>query len=151
MSPTKKSSQRRSAVAKRDGAAEPVVKTMDRAMGSNYPPGRMLIASPQSIEAAVMAIPRGQVLTLPALRARLAKQFKADYTCPITTGIFLRIAAEAALEEGRADAVPVWRVVRENGACLDKLPGGPEAQAARLAKEGVPMTQRRGKWYVAEQ
>ncbi|MFN7456147.1 MAG: hypothetical protein ACK5U0_02025, partial [Gemmatimonas sp.] len=50
--------------------------------------------------------------------------------------------------EARAGEVPVWRVVSENGALLDKLPGGPERQAARLTAEGVAVVRRRSRWFV---
>lgn len=136
------------AVHKRDSAAQPQVKTLTDAKGSNYPPGRMLIASPLAVQDELATVPAGHVITAPQLRARLARRFGADYTCPITTGIFLRIVAEAALEEARAGEVPVWRVVSENGALLDKLPGGPERQAARLTAEGVAVVRRRSRWFV---
>lgn len=138
----------KTAVSKRDSAAQPHVKTLTDAKGSNYPPGRMLIASPLAVQDELATVPAGRVITAPQLRARLARRFGADYTCPITTGIFLRIVAEAALEEARAGEVPVWRVVSENGALLDKLPGGPERQAARLTAEGVAVVRRRSRWFV---
>ncbi|MCA2991902.1 MGMT family protein [Gemmatimonas sp.] len=138
----------KTAVHKRDSAAQPHVKTLTEAKGSNYPPGRMLIASPLAVQDELATVPAGRVITAPQLRARLARRFGADYTCPITTGIFLRIVAEAALEEARAGEVPVWRVVSENGALLDKLPGGPERQAARLTAEGVAVVRRRSRWFV---
>ncbi len=140
--------RRRTAVAKRDQAPPPHVKILDQPKGANYPVGRMLIASPLAVAEQVAAVPPGRVITLPVLRARLALRFGADYTCPITTGIFLRIAAEAALEEGSADMLPVWRVVREDGACLDKIPGGPGQQAVRLRAEGVDVVQRRARFFV---
>lgn len=79
-----------------------------------------------------------------------ARRFGADYTCPITTGIFLRIVAEAALEEARDREVPVWRVVAENGALLDTLPGGAARQAERLQDEGVGVERRRARWVVTD-
>ena len=131
----------RSATAKRDAHPAPHVTTLAVRKGSNYPPGRMLIASPNAIDAIVRRIPHGRVLTLPDLRAALADAHDADYTCPITTGIFLRVAAEAAEEEralGATGAAPWWRVVRETGALIDKLPGAGATQRARLASEGIP-------------
>ncbi len=141
---------RKTAVAKRDTAAAPNVKTLAESKGSNYPPGRMLVASPLAVQDELAKVPTGRVITAPQLRARLARRFGADYTCPITTGIFLRIVAEAALEEARGGDVPVWRVVAENGAMLEKLPGGPERQAERLQAEGVPVVRRRSQWFVDE-
>ncbi|HBY63285.1 MAG TPA: hypothetical protein DEH78_25975 [Solibacterales bacterium] len=93
-------------------------------------------SSPLAIERVVRTIPEGRVLPLDHLRAGLALQFAADYTCPMTTGIFLRILAEAAVEEH--NDVPYWRVVRPDGRWIDKLPGGEAAQARLLKAEGVP-------------
>lgn len=129
----------KSAVDKRDHADPPRVEVQTEGTG-NYPPGRMLISSPLEIDAVVRRIPPGRVLTMGALRDNLARNHKADYTCPLTTGIFLRIVAEATEEEkagGQLRTAPYWRVVRDDGALLDKLPGGVEAQARRLDEEGV--------------
>jgi hypothetical protein len=141
---------RTTAVYKRDHAPARTVKVLTEPKGAKYPAGRMLIASPLAMDAALRTVPAGRVVTMPALRADLARQFGADYTCPITTGIFLRILAEAALEDGRAPAVPVWCVVRADGGCLDRIVGGPASQAARLQDDGVTIVQRRGRWFVAD-
>ena len=132
----------RSATAKRDAHPTPHVEVLDTAKGSNYAPGRMLIASPRAIDEIVRRVPPGRLLTLPDLRAALAAAHDADYTCPITTGIFLRIAAEAAEEEralGAGDVAPWWRVVRETGQLVDKLPGAGVLQRERLEREGHAM------------
>ena len=63
---------------------------------------RMLIATSQLVYNKVKTIPKGEVMTMGQLREKLAADFDADYTCPLTTGIFFRIAAEAA-EEMSAD------------------------------------------------
>ncbi len=129
----------RTAVDKRDHADPPRVETLTEAKG-NYPPGKMLISSPIEIDALVRRVPEGRVLTMAALRANLAKAHRADYTCPLTTGIFLRIVAEAAEEERAARGgvvAPYWRVVRDDGALIETLPGGTEAQARRLVAEDV--------------
>lgn len=54
----------------------------------------------------------------------------------MTTGIFVRIAAEAAEEDARAGAksvTPYWRVLKEGGKLNEKFPKG---QAAKLRREG---------------
>ncbi len=142
--------RRPTAVMKRDQAPTPHVKTLKQPKGANYPAGRMLIASPRVVADEVRSVPSGRVITLSALRERLARRFDADYTCPMTTGIFLRVAAEAALEEGLSEMLPVWRVVREDGACLEKIAGGPGRQAERLRAEGVDVAQRRTRFVVAD-
>lgn len=130
----------KSAIEKRDTTGPAKVEVIVTARGGNYPPGKMLVSTPLEIEAFVRRIPEGRVLTLGALRAALAKDRRADYTCPITTGIFLRIIGEAAEEEraaGKRDLAPYWRVVRDDGTLIDKLPGGDAAQAKLLEKEDV--------------
>lgn len=134
---------KKTAVQKRDTTPAPRVEVLKEQTGPAYPPGRMLIASPLTIEAVVKKIRKGKVMTMGALRHTLALQHGADYTCPLTTGIFLRIVAEAAEEEnaaGKRNATPYWRVVRDDGSLLDKLPGGPAAQAKALKAEGIAFT-----------
>lgn len=80
-------------------------------------------------------------------REKLAQVFKVDVTCPITTGIFVRIAAEAAeedLRKGKRRVTPYWRVVRDDGSLIDKFPGGVKAQRAHLMGEGFHIEPARG-------
>jgi 6-O-methylguanine DNA methyltransferase, DNA binding domain len=123
--------------------SEPYVKTLAVAKGAAFPAGTMLIASPKEVERIVSAIPKGRLLTLSALRQALAKKWSADYTCPVTTGIFLSMVAESAMSAvSTRIAVPYHRVVRDNGALLEKLPGGFEAQAKKLAKESIAIDRK---------
>ena len=69
----------------------------------------------------------------------LAEGHAADTACPLVTGIFVRIAAEAAEEDaaaGKTKITPYWRVVKDDGSLNPKFPGGVEAQAERLRDEG---------------
>ncbi len=87
-------------------------------------------------------------MTHTQLRQRLASDYRVDHACPLTTGIFLRIAAEAAEESraaGQLRITPHWRVVRDDGSLLEKLPGGAPAQAERLAAEGHTLQPGKGK------
>lgn len=130
---------KKTAVEKRDHAPAPIVELLAVAKGANYPPGRMLIASPEAVQVVVKQVPKGRVMTMGSLRQALAMAYDADYACPLTTGIFLRIVAEAAEEEraaGMLSELAYWRVVRDDGQLLEKLPGGPAAQAKRLKAEG---------------
>jgi len=101
--------------------------------------GRMLIPKPLDVDALVRRVQRGKLATVDQIRERLARDFGADLTCPLTTGIFLRIAAEAAEEDasqGETNITPYWRVIKGDGSLNEKLPGGVEAQAERLRNEG---------------
>ncbi len=134
----------RSAVDKRDRARPPSIEVQAEPR-PGWPAGRMLIASPLALQAVMATVPAGRVLRLGDLRAALARAWGADFTCPLTTGIFWRIVAEAADEDraaGRACDAPWWRVVRDDGALNDKLPGGRARHAALLAAEGVALTAR---------
>ena len=78
----------------------------------------------------------------------MAKDFKVDSTCPLTTGIFVRIAAETAEEDlrvGKSEITPYWRVIRDDGSLNEKFPGGVDAQTARLREEGHTIEPGKGK------
>ena len=118
-------------------AIVPHIVTLLEPKGNAYPPGRMLVASPDAIGDIVQHIPRGRVLRLGDLRAALATAHGADYTCAMTTGMFLRMLAEDAERSCAGDHLPWWRVVRNDGALLDKLPGGAAGQQQRLERDGI--------------
>src|SRR5712675_1417702 len=68
---------------------------------SRFGKGMMLIPTPMLVDKLIRRIPKGRLVTVGELRRKLAADFAADVTCPVTTGIFVRIAAETA-EEDRA-------------------------------------------------
>lgn len=111
---------------------------------NSFGDGSMLIARPLDIDALVRRIRKGRVATMGQIRKRLAHDAGADFTCPLTTGIFLRLVAEAAEEDravGVARIAPYWRVIRDNGELIDKFPGGVTAQATALRDEGFEVGQ----------
>ena len=113
----------------------PVPEGMAKRLGH----GMMLIPTALEVDAMIRKIPRGEVSTLAQIRRKLAQWHNVEVTCPLVTGIFLRIVAEAAEEDrlaGRHDITPYWRVVREDGKLNAKLPGGIDGQARRLMEEG---------------
>src|SRR5690349_19426304 len=61
--------------------------------------GKMLIPCPLDVDALIRTVRRGRLVTQSQIRESLARAHKADVACPITTGIFVRIAAEAAEED----------------------------------------------------
>jgi hypothetical protein len=78
----------------------------------------MLIPTPKIIDAFIRDIPAGQQINIPTIRKDLAAKYGAEMTCPVTTGIFVRIAAEAAYEEFQQGMpiekiTPFWRVISE--------------------------------------
>ncbi len=112
------------------------------------PRGRMLVPKPLDVDALIQKIPKGKLATVTQIRGRLAKDFGADYTCPMTTGIFIRIAAETAEEDlrgGKRQITPYWRVIKIDGSLNEKFPGGTKAQAAHLREEGHIIQPGKGK------
>ena len=110
--------------------------------------GTMLIPKPLDVDAVIRKTGKGSLITTSEIRARLARDNKADVACPLTTGIFIRIAAEAAEEDlrnGKKRVTPYWRVVRDDGSLMEKLPGGAKAQARRLEDEGHMIEPGKGK------
>ena len=112
---------------------------------SRFGQGTMLIPTPLLVDELVRKVGKGQLVTVSELRRRLAEDFSADVTCPLTTGIFLRIAAEAAEEDranGRKRITPYWRVVRDDGSLNPKFPGGIDSQARYLKAEGFTVNRK---------
>lgn len=111
--------------------------------------GRMLIPRPLDVNALIRKIKQGKLATVNQIREYLANKHNADFTCPLTAGIFIRISAEAAeedLREGRKGQItPWWRVVKADGSLNPKLPGGTDVQAARLRGEGHAIEPGEGK------
>ncbi len=100
---------------------------------------RVLVPTPLLVDGLIRKVRKGKLVTVKQIRQRLAKDFDADSTCPLTTGIFIRIAAETAEEDlsrGKKRITPYWRVIKQDGSLNQKNPGGAKAQAARLKEEG---------------
>lgn len=107
----------------------PEVKRLHRAFGGMPEGSRMLIASPIILDESVRMICPGQTMTVKCLRDHLANRYLADHACPVTTGIFLRIVAEAAWEryfagESIESITPFWRVVEPDSLLARKLACG---------------------------
>jgi alkylated DNA nucleotide flippase Atl1 len=119
---------------------------------SRFGKGMMLIPTPKLVDAIVRRVPKGRLVTVGEIRRKLAADFSADVTCPLTTGIFIRIVAEAAEEDranGRKRVAPYWRVIKDDGSLNPKFPGGIEHQARYLRAEGFGIA-RRGSRTVLE-
>lgn len=118
------------------------------AMAKRLGEGTMLIANPLEVDALIRKTKKGQLITVSEIRARLARDHDTDTTCPLTTGIFVRIAAETAEEDllnGRKRITPYWRVVRDDGSLYETFPGGVKAPSRRLKEEGHSIAAGRGK------
>lgn len=113
----------------------------DEATIKKYGGERMYFAPPAAYDALMKRVPFGKVLTVGAIREYLARENGADFTEPITAGIFVSIAAWASYQRS-GDETPYWRTLKANGELNAKYPGGVEAQKELLEKEGHTILQR---------
>ena len=87
---------------------------------------RMFVATPQIVDRYIRSIPYGESRSIVRLRNELARRHRCDAACPMSTSIFIRISAEAGLEElaqGAAleDIAPFWRVLTSGDKITKKL------------------------------
>lgn len=110
---------------KMHGAKAPHTKRLEKSGAGMSAGALMLISTPIDIDSFINQIPYGQTISVAQMRDALAKQHKADCTCPLTTGIFLRIVAEAAFEKlnttPNEKITPFWRVIDANSSTAKKL------------------------------
>jgi len=103
---------------------------------------KMLIATPKIVDDYVRQIPKGYFTDIKQIRKDLAAGYKAEYTCPVTTGIFIRIIAENAHEEyikGRSlsKITPFWRALSAKSPSAKKLSFGIKFLKDQQKKEGI--------------
>lgn len=100
-----------------------------------YGGNKMYFAPPIDYDKLMKAVPFGKVTTVSEIRNFLAQQNNADFTEPITAGIFVAIAAWASFQRS-ANETPYWRTLKANGELNPKYPGGVLAQKEKLEAEG---------------
>ncbi len=107
----------------------------DEASIKKYGGDRMYFAPPIDYDSVMKKVPFGKVITVGKIREYFAKQNDADFTEPITAGIFVSIAAWASFQR-KVDETPYWRTLKANGELNPKYPGGVLAQKEKLENEG---------------
>lgn len=134
----------------KDSKDLPKVEKITDKMSKRWGTGTVAIPAPIEVDEMMKKVPKGNLITLNEIRIALAKKHNATIGCPLTTGIFAWIAANAAEEEkekGRKDTTPYWRTLKTGGVINPKYPGGVEAQRNLLESEGHKVVQK-GKKYV---
>jgi alkylated DNA nucleotide flippase Atl1 len=128
----------------------PRVEKITEKMSKRWGAGTVVIPAPLEVNELMRKVSKGKVTTVNEIRAALAKKHKATIGCPMTTGIFAWVAANASEEEkskGLRDVTPYWRTLKGGGVINEKYPGGVEVQKDMLEKEGHEVV-RKGKKYV---
>ena len=119
-----------------DNKDMPKIQTItDQKSIEKYGGDKMYFAPPIDYDKAMKRLPYGKVITLGEIREYFAKLNEADFTEPITAGIFVSIAAWASYQRSENET-PYWRTLKANGELNAKYPGGVEEQKKMLEKEG---------------
>ena len=129
-------------VYKRENCKSHQIKILSKDIVGMSKGSKMLIANTKIFDEFINKIPSGNFVDIKELRNILAKQFDCDVTCPLTTGIFIRIVSEAAYEEYKTgksleDITPFWRSVDPKSNLAKKLDCGVNFIKAQQSKENI--------------
>lgn len=133
-----------------DDKGLPKVGPVTGKMTAKWGTGIMVIPAPREVDEMMRRVPRGRLTTINEIRTALARRHRANFGCPITTGIFAWIAAHAAEEaagHGQKRITAYWRTLKTGGELNAKYPGGIAGLKKRLTAEGHRIV-RRGKRFV---
>lgn len=87
---------------------------------------KLFVATPRLVADYICQIPYGETRNIIRMRRELARQHGCDASCPVSTAIFIRIAAQAAIDElseGRtvSEVIPFWRLLQSSDKITGKL------------------------------
>ena len=128
------------AIERLNKAKSPKVVILEKDFAGIRAGSSMFVATPKIVDEFINKMPQGRFVTMPELRADLAIEYDCDATCPVSTAIFLRVVAEAALEHleqgaKTADITPFWRVVAPGDKVSARLPIDQKWLEARRQEE----------------
>ncbi len=112
----------------------------------------LVIPAPNEVDEIMRKVRKGELITINEIRVILSEKHKTTSACPMTSGIFVWIAANAAEEErklGKKNITPYWRTLKSGGELNPKYPGGIAAQMKLLESEGHRIIQK-GRKYIVE-
>jgi len=107
------------------------IVVLDHAFAGMESGQRMFVATPTLVDRYIRKIPYGETRSIVRLRNELARNHRCDAACPMSTSIFIRISAGAALEELAEGAsidevTPFWRVLTSKDKITKKLEVDPQ-------------------------
>lgn len=106
-----------------------------------YGGSRMFFAPPIYYDTIIKQIPKGKLTTIKIIRDVLAKRNNADFTDPMTAGIFVQIVAWASYQRDQ-DQTPFWRVLKSDGELNYKFPEAVLLQKNLLQEEGFTIIEK---------
>lgn len=136
----------------RDSKDLPKIGTIEGKLSTRWGTGTFVVPAPLEVKELMDKVPKGKLTSITELREALARKHGTTIACPITTGIFAWMAANAADEAAQAGAkriTPYWRTLKSGGELNPKYPGGIGALRKRLEDEGHAVKQK-GKRYFVE-
>ncbi len=121
---------------------EAIVEKINKPFADIPTGAKMLIPTPLMVDVYIKHIPEGCSSTLQQMRKDMAADYNADFTCPITSGIFLRIVAEAAWDDytkGKelSRITPFWRMIDSKAPVAKKLSFGFHFIKEQRLREGL--------------
>jgi hypothetical protein len=129
----------------------PRVERVSPRQSARWGSGSFVIPAPIEVDGLMKRVPTGKLVTINEIRAALARKHHASFGCPITTGIFAWIAANAAEEAaaaGQTGTTPYWRTLKSDGQLNPKYPSGIAAARRRLRSEGHTVVKRGQNYFV---
>ena len=118
-----------------------IIEITDEKSIEKYGGSRMYLAPPCDYDAVMKRVPKGKLITVGVIREYFAKHNNADFTDPITAGIFCSIAAWASFQRDE-NITPYWRTLKNNGELNPKYPGGIDEQKKQLEIEGFTVIEK---------
>lgn len=107
----------------------------DKRTINRYRGNKMFFAPPTFYDDLMKTVPKGKLITIAQMRNYLAKKNNADFTDPMTAGIFVQIVAWASFQRDE-NITPYWRTLKSDGELNTKYPEGLEKQKKLLEAEG---------------
>lgn len=117
-----------------------------------YGGNKMFFAPPSFYDELIKKVPKGKLVTMSELRKYLAEKNNADFTDPMTAGIFVNIVAWASFQRNE-NITPYWRVLKSDGMLNEKYPNAIELQKRLLEEEGhtiISKGRKNIKYYVKD-
>lgn len=102
---------------------------------------KMFFAPPIFYDEIMKKVPFGKLVTVSQLREYLARKNNADFTDPMTSGIFVNIVAWASYQR-KENLTPFWRTLKSDGELNQKYPESVELQKKMLEEEGHTVIQK---------
>jgi len=120
----------------------PKVVKIDGRMTRRWGEGTVVIPAPIEVNELMSKVPKGKVTTINEIRLALAKKHGATIGCPITTGIFAWVAANAAEEVkqiGASEGIPYWRTLKSGGLKTKNTPGAQSPRSSFWRLRATPL------------